>query len=233
MSREDVGQRCVPLDRTHVFAASVVCLKDQRLFDSLLDTVSPARWQRVCSLRSKADQCLSLGVEILLKKSLESLDIPLFPVERDPWGKPYAVGREDVHFNLSHAGERVLCAVSPMPVGCDVEVINPRHARLGERYFCPSEQNFIREGQTEAERLERFYRLWTVKESFIKAVGRGLSLPMKDFCVAEADGGMSVSHTVDQGVYRAWEYGFDDGYRYAVCGLCDRCEDVVWVDLSL
>ena len=41
-------------------------------------------------------------------------------------GKPYLQDYPEVHFNLSHAGNRVMCVVSPEPAGCDIEGVESR-----------------------------------------------------------------------------------------------------------
>jgi 4'-phosphopantetheinyl transferase len=109
---------------------------------------------------------------------------PVAPVawefHTEPAGKPFLAGNGSLSFNLSHTRGLVACAIGPgMAIGVDVEeaarVIDA--AAIAERYFSPSEVASLTRCAGPAHRL-RFLELWTLKESFIKAVGIGLSQPL-------------------------------------------------------
>lgn len=102
-------------------------------------------------------------------------------------GKPYLVNEPMLHFNLSHSGEWAVCAISDQPVGVDIERCIEGRAQIAERFFHKEEVRYLRllAGR---EQDQGFCRLWTLKESFVKATGRGLALPLRSFCV-------SVRHT--------------------------------------
>lgn len=72
------------------------------------------------------------------------------------------------------------------------------------------------------------FRLWTMKESFIKANGRGMSLPLKDFSVyvEEASGRARVRHSFDGKYYSLREYQEIEGYCTAVC--CQGKDDMAY-----
>lgn len=101
-------------------------------------------------------------------------------IARTVLGKPYLTGFPGVHFNLSHSGPWGACALSGFPVGVDVELIRPLRRNVAGRFFTKTEQLYL------ARRPEEeFFRLWTRKESFAKAVGRGLQLQLDTFSVLE------------------------------------------------
>jgi 4'-phosphopantetheinyl transferase len=100
-------------------------------------------------------------------------------------GKP-TLANSDLAFNLSHSGgEAVLAVAGTGPVGVDIEVVSEARDLLGlaDRYFSPDESKRLRQ-LPEAERVSAFYRCWTRKEAFIKALGEGLSRPLDSFSVA-------------------------------------------------
>lgn len=97
-------------------------------------------------------------------------------------GKPYLADYPGVQFNLSHSGPWGACAVSEEPVGVDVELVRPLRQNVAGRFFTPTEQTFLAR-QPNPE--QAFFRLWTRKESFLKALGKGLTLPMNRFSVLE------------------------------------------------
>jgi len=90
-----------------------------------------------------------------------------------------------LRFNLSHTRGLVACAVAlDQAVGVDVERISRRVEidQLARSVFSATERAELDELDDEAKRL-RFFQLWTLKESYIKAVGRGLSLPLRSISV--------------------------------------------------
>jgi len=73
-------------------------------------------------------------------------------------GLPYLLGFP-VHFSLSHSKTHALCAVSDMPVGCDIETHRPISAHTIRRVLADTEQG------------ADFFAYWTLKESYFKLKG--------------------------------------------------------------
>ena len=96
-------------------------------------------------------------------------------IERGEFGKPYLRDFPQWQFNVSHSGEKLLIAVSNLPVGIDVELIKSRKlfAGLVRKCFAPSEQNYWFD-LPENEKLTVFYDFWTRKEAVVKGIGRGI-----------------------------------------------------------
>jgi 4'-phosphopantetheinyl transferase len=108
--------------------------------------------------------------------------------ERGPRGKPALAGAPGLAFNLSHAGDLALCAVTARgPVGVDVEQVRAGFDEVWERYFTPLEVAALR-AAAPGLRDEAFFRYWTLKEAYIKATGDGLSLPLDRFEIVPAPG---------------------------------------------
>lgn len=98
-------------------------------------------------------------------------------------GKPFVEGPVfPLEFNLSHTKGLVACAVASQPVGIDVEPLDrPRvNLELARRFFSAREADAL-EQLPEAERRTGFLRYWTLKESYIKARGKGMAIPLGDF----------------------------------------------------
>jgi len=95
-----------------------------------------------------------------------------------------------LEFNVSHSGDCVLVGVtSESPCGVDIERSRAAHSELAiaERFFGARELEWLK--QTEGG----FLRLWTAKEAIIKAVGRGLSIPLSDVDVTDVVSGRASS----------------------------------------
>lgn len=91
-------------------------------------------------------------------------------------GKPSIVGLPDVHFNLSHCREAVLCVLSDRPVGVDVESVREYKESL-VRYTMNDAE--VRQIEQSADAALEFTRLWTKKEAVLKLTGRGIIDDMK------------------------------------------------------
>ncbi len=105
------------------------------------------------------------------------------PITIGDHGRPYVAGVPS--FSLSHAGGRVLLAIADdhlLRVGIDVEAI--RHdidpIALGRAICTPIEMEALRRAP---DRTALFFRLWTIKEAVLKAIGRGLLVDPRAVCV--------------------------------------------------
>jgi 4'-phosphopantetheinyl transferase len=92
-------------------------------------------------------------------------------------GKPQVAGLE---FNLSHSGDLVIYAVSDRPVGIDIERVRSMDLTgIIERFFAPAE--FVAwQKLSPADQEAAFFRAWTIKEAYLKAVGTGLHTPLAE-----------------------------------------------------
>lgn len=88
-----------------------------------------------------------------------------------------------LRFNISHTREMIICAVTlEHDIGCDVEYLERNNdiLNIADRYFSSLE---VMELFSLPEPLQRsrFFDYWTLKESYIKAWGLGLAIPLRDF----------------------------------------------------
>ena len=112
------------------------------------------------------------------------------------FGKPFLVNDLSIHFNISHSGDYVVCVVDNEPVGIDVEMIKPINRKIAERFFAQDEVAYILSARDDFD-IQRFYEVWTRKESRIKWEGKGLSTPLPSFSVFDpTEPGRPVYHKV-------------------------------------
>jgi 4'-phosphopantetheinyl transferase len=118
-----------------------------------------------------------------------------------PHGRPYAVFPAQVchPFNISHTHGLVVaalvkpdteCSLSGRDglVGVDVEKWDRRlELGLADRFFSPPEIDYVYKQSGETNRRWAFLRIWTLKESFIKAIGTGLHTPLAAFAFRDVD----------------------------------------------
>ncbi len=140
-------------------------------------------------------------------------------------GKPALPG-SPVRFNLSHAGGIALCAVAlDRDVGVDVEQVRalPDLARIARRFFSPSEADALA-GLPRAEREAAFFTCWTRKEAYIKALGRGMAVPLDGFAVSFDPGAPArlVWTTLDDRGPACWSLrDLDAGPGYAAAVMVE------------
>lgn len=169
----------------NIYFLDINSLKNKFSYNEIFNKVSLYRKRKVDKLKYEKDKWLSLGAEYLLMKGLEELNIDYSKIEIDfkENSKPiFKNCPQKLHFNLSHSGEMAMCVISDYEVGCDIQKIEDKdnYLEIAERFFHPKEIQIIKKAKKE-EQKELFYRIWTLKESFIKATGKGFQTPLKDF----------------------------------------------------
>lgn len=143
------------------------------------ELVSQSRKEKIDFYRFEKDKKLSAGAYLLLKKLLDGEDITETAFRTGRYGKAYLSNHDNIHFNLSHSGKMVLCAISDMEVGVDVELIDPEiDLDIAQNYFYNSEYESIMKSDDPSE---EFFRYWVLKESYMKYTGLGMNLELDRF----------------------------------------------------
>ncbi len=110
-----------------------------------------------------------------------------------PHGKPYVTAPDSAKqpFNVAHTDGLVMCGIGSDEhelIGVDVEHLSRRtDPDLAERFFSQPEVRYLRQQRGDEVRRQAFLRIWTLKESFIKAIGTGLQTPLADFAFCDID----------------------------------------------
>jgi len=127
-----------------------------------------------------------------LKEVLAHYVPPHFRIERESGGKPRLQAPfTSLQFNLAHCGIRCVVAVTlGRPVGVDIESVQagPELPAVAGEIFSESEKKSM-DAWPEEEWNRKFLRHWTLKESYSKAVGMGLRLPLNQ-CAFKIEGGV-------------------------------------------
>lgn len=117
-------------------------------------------------------------------------------------------------FNLSHSGNWVALAIADCRIGIDIEEIRSIDLSVVNDFFHKEEIKFVY--SKKGKELHNFYKIWTLKESFIKAVGKGLSYPLKNFYFNLKGGKIKlISKSKKDWYFRM--YYLDKNYRLALC----------------
>lgn len=217
-----------------IYTADITPLENALLFEKAYNTVSQRRREKADKMRQQNDKLLSLGAECLLIRACRDfgIDYNSQKILTDKNSKPSFEGNP-LYFNLSHSEKRVMCVMSDLPVGCDTEKIHETDMRIVKRFFSDDECAAVEGCTTDEERENLFFRLWVLKESFMKCTGLGFSLPLNSFSISLGDT-IRVKQSVDKSRYCFLEKEMNDGYKYGVCvkEMPDET-DVEWIKTDL
>lgn len=191
----------------------------KHIFEELLSYISVDEQEKIKRFRRYEDAIRGLTSKMLLRFIIVSLlgeQNKNIHFDKNDYGKPFLVGTNDFHFNLSHSGDWVVCVVDNLPVGIDVEKIHDVDLNLSKRFFSEDEHQYLLTVESKRRR-EAFFDLWTLKESYIKADGRGLSIPLNSFSFSFEGGNIKFKTSNNFGECYFKRYEIDASYKLAVC----------------
>lgn len=208
-----------------VYIANTAPLGEEEVYRLLYHSMDQDRRAKADRFLFAKDKRLCIGAGALLRAALEKEGIFRYSIAKHPGGKPYLAGNGNLYFNLSHSGEMVMCAISDREVGCDVEKKDGFDRKLADYVMTDDDLNRIYQQEGEQGRADMFFRLWTLKESYMKATGLGILLEPKTFGMEFYQGGIRAVPCADSRKFYFREYLTDDGYCYSCCGLSEAFPD--------
>lgn len=184
-----VGAVVLQEHEVHVWRAGLQ--QPQIIFDKLYAVLSGDERSRAERFRCAKIRCRFIVARGVLREILSRyLQVPAeelrFGYERH--GKPRLLGKQSLSFNLSHAEDMALYAVTPTAeIGVDVEYLQRAVTveKIAKRFFSTQESSALLV-LPESQRAGAFFNCWTRKEAFLKAIGEGLSHPLHRFDVSLA-----------------------------------------------
>ena len=191
-------------DEVHVWRCSLQpSIETVRSLSGILSNEEKRRADRFVCEQHRRRYTVAQGVcRVILGRYLD-LSPDRLQFSKNRYGKPALEGRwaHDLRFNLSFSSEMAVLAVAlGREVGIDVEHIRPFPGsdQIVRRYFSnrENEEYFSLHGNA---RQRAFFTSWVRKEAYIKARGKGLSLPLNAFSVSlHPEGPVTLVHHGDQ-----------------------------------
>lgn len=151
----------------------------------LIELLPLHRMQRINRFVNMEDSYRSLTGDLLIRFILSE---ELFLKNEDirytynEYGKPFLENDKTFFFNVSHSGKWVVCAYGKCPVGIDIEAIQTIDLNLFSTFLSSEELKYVKFLKQE-QQIDYFYSLWTLKESYTKALGKGLTIPLKEYTI--------------------------------------------------
>ncbi|TES55760.1 4'-phosphopantetheinyl transferase superfamily protein [Halalkalibacterium halodurans] len=188
-------------------------------YHRLLSELSEEKQKTIQRFVFREDALRSLVADLLVRKIIRTelqISNDQIQFETNTYGKPFVKGLPSFHFNISHSGNWVVCATDDQPVGIDIEQVRPIEFEIAERFFSESEIRDLEE-KTGKAKQSYFYDLWSLKESYIKMVGKGLSIPLNSFSCRVINSQVYFSSVQEQIPAYFRQYEVDPQYKLAVC----------------
>lgn len=169
-----------------VYVSSITPFLKGDIWKQFVDRLDMERQEKVMRTRNEKDQVRILAAGLLLQYAVEQeLDRKIpgtsLGIRQKEGGKPYLVDYPQIHFNLSHSGEMVACAIGTIEVGVDIQQLVPVKEKVATRFFTEKENERLKQCTTAKEYEKQFFQYWCRKESYLKLTGEGLGGIAKHF----------------------------------------------------
>jgi len=212
---------------TKIFAYKINNMLPEDKWQELISILSYSEKSRVNSFKKRSDAEVALLSRYILRQII-SFYTGVSPKElifsADTYGKPILKYPQttNLYFNMSHSGDWIVGAVSrDKPIGIDIEKIRPIDFAITENCFNGPEIKYL--NSKNGSKLDNFYKIWTLKESFIKAIGKGLHYSLKNFYFEFGPKGeINIKSDKEVGIWNFKFYEIDPGYKFAVCLGSDK-----------
>lgn len=208
-----------------IFAVTIREHLSQNEIKAMESLVSPICLEKINGFCLRDDYLRTLIGEVVIRIQASKI-IGMHPkeivIENNEYGKPYFKNISNLHFSISHSSNWVICALSEYKCGVDIEKKEELHLDIARCFYAENEYKMIMCVE-EKQQKEVFYDLWTLKESYIKKEGRGLSIPLKSIEFEKKDGHYSLAIENDIR-FRFKHLEYIKGYKIAVCTLDQEIE---------
>jgi len=183
-------QRDLLLDEAHVWMIKDEDIQDKKVLNAFYQVLSNAEKNKKSKFHFAKHRQQYLVTRGLLRWVLSYYQKSVLPAHwrfrKNKYGRPYLANSlldGDIYFNVSHTENLIVIVVSRADLlGIDVEWIlrknNP--VDIADGFFSSLELTRLKALSTQ-QQVEHFFKLWTLKEAYVKARGMGLSIPLNSF----------------------------------------------------
>lgn len=171
------------------------CIDAVQIDQGLMYLLPNCRTERVSKFRQHSDKvrCFTAGLLSTVTAS-NYFNRPFNEVSviTKQGVAPYALNNEKkkVYLSISHSGDYVLCMADNKSCGIDIEFIkcDNNNIDIAKSFFNPLEYEFLKSITDSYEQTECFFKIWTLKEAYLKYLGCGLRRELSSFCIINEDG---------------------------------------------
>lgn len=195
----------------NIYYADIQYLRNAEIKEQAIQHLCDERIEKINKYRKEEDKLRGITAGLLLEYGLREQDLSQkklhFITEKN--GKPKILENPYLSFNLTHSGEYAAAVFADTEVGIDIEHFRENAKKTPERCFSKEEQSFLLEHKDASS----FTRIWTRKESYVKATGHGLQKSFASFSTVEEQ----VRQKQQLEGYYLQSYDRIPGYWLSVC----------------
>lgn len=187
-------------------------------YNKLLEIVSQKRRANIERYSNLNDIYSSLLGSILVRFFMIkyfSLTNEEIKIKITKYNKPYQETIKNFYFNISHSGGWVVCAFDRQPIGIDIEKIKIiDYTNIGKLFHTKEYETLM----CSSHPVNLFFKIWTQKESYIKANGKGLLIPLESFIVNCKDSNIfEIASKNSKKIYYTKSYKFENSFIISLC----------------
>lgn len=208
----------------------------RNFLESAIEKIEKRRREKILRMHRREEQIRSLSAGLLLHGALcEQLGLcaeptPAFELGYGENGKPFLKDYRELYFNLSHSGDYVALALGESPSGVDIQEKTRVREGIARRFFTEADNCRLSECG-EMERRDLFFRMWSIKESYVKLTGKGISEGLSGFEIDWERKALYEGAHADRGGDSPAAYFMENGeieeYSLSLC-FYEQDQEVVW-----
>lgn len=208
-----------------IFSLKIPNTLSSKNFKTAMNNISNTKRDTIERYIYKNDQLRSLLSDLLIryivinKFQLKNADLIFC---KNAYGKPLLKNIPNFHYNISHSGKWIVCAIHSQQIGIDIEKIRYLDFNILLQSFSEHEKTyFTNDGKHDISKT--FFYVWTLKESYVKALGKGLYIPLNSFTIKNlfSDSGISVQTNYHDSNFYFKKY-YHDNYIFSVCSKVNK-----------
>lgn len=168
---------------SEVYILNITDEIQEEKYMTLFNLMPDYRKREIGKVHNKQNAKCALYAVVLVQyivANISSLQKKRASIAFNSYGKPYLAEEENYKFNISHSGDWVICGWSSKEIGVDIEQVKKIDINIAQHLFSEYEYTYLNEKNKDKQE-EAFFELWTLKESYIKYKGKGLSIPLNEF----------------------------------------------------
>lgn len=210
----------------------------EELLESYKNRIDSQRYEKVMRIQAPEARVRSLLGGFLLQRAIrEALssekEVLSLPLKYGPQGKPYLAEHPNLYFNLSHSGSVAVCALCDAEIGVDVQEYRKVKESVAERFFTAQEKTQLKALENHGEEYEKlFFRMWSVKESYIKFTGLGMKQGLDTFVINWENQQIQDKES-EKDVACFQEVSIGELSRYAISVCSKSRQEIVLREVSL
>ena len=206
-----------------VFFSRISEVNDLQFIDKSYNMVSENCKSKAKCFRFEADRLRTIIGELLARYGICNcfgIDASKLSFNVSEYGKPYIDGIP-YYFNISHSDDYIICGVSDINIGVDIEKMQDIDFGFACDVFSDDEMRRFSSESVENKK-ELFFSIWTLKESYVKWLGSGFHRKLSSYTVSPKGTQAEIldPHSLDDTVPKFRTYTLGD-YKISICS-CDK-----------